>query len=445
MPQAVPRTTMLESLKFSGLYTLPALLRGGFVLNPTATRLTERLDTNARAGRLCMRLRVRYGGRSVWVKGPTGKVLLVLSQGDIKKALSASDSVLSLCTKEKQRGLSVFQPDSLILSSGELREDRHRFHEAVLEPGRLPHSLAPRLREVMAQELDGLLGHRQCELDRDRLLRGYHRAVLRFVFGDAARDDTRIMEALRALRREANWMGLRRWRASQIKAHRQTMDGAIQRYVDAADADSLVGRFTSAPHTDATRPAGQVSHWLMALDGIGSALLLPALAVLAGHPDQCERARREAVQGGGGFLDACLLETARLWPLVPTLARTLTEPLDWHGTRLPAGTDVMIPLAVHHRNPQLDYADAFTPEAWLDGRAQQDWWIAPFSRGPGQCPGSDLGLQAGTAALAEILRQYALSPVCPFLGPHRPLPRTLDPLSLRLRIRPLGSRDDADD
>ncbi|GAA2827296.1 cytochrome P450 [Nonomuraea rubra] len=69
-----------------------------------------------------------------------------------------------------------------------------------------------------------------------------------------------------------------------------------------------------------------------------------------------------------------------------TLPRVVTEPTAWHGATLPAGTDIMIPVAVHSRNPQLGYADTFTPEAWLDGRATADWWIFPFSAGPARCP-----------------------------------------------------------
>ncbi|MEV0381529.1 hypothetical protein [Nonomuraea sp. NPDC050643] len=56
---------------------------------------------------------------------------------------------------------------------------------------------------------------------------------------------------------------------------------------------------------------------------------------------------------------------------------------------------------MHHRSPQIDYADAFTREAWLDGTAQADWWIVPFAGGPGRCPGAELGLQVTASALAR--------------------------------------------
>ncbi|MCK2218479.1 cytochrome P450 [Actinomadura sp. ATCC 31491] len=436
MAPDVPRATLLESLRFSAVYTLPQLARGAFIARPAMVRLLARLDTHARAQRLCLRLRTRYGGRSVLVRGPTGTVLLLLSQGDIKRVLTGADSVFSPLTKEKRTGLRLTQPDSLLLSRGRLREDRRRFNEAVLQTGRVPHDLAPRLRAVLAEELAGVCGDAPAEVDWARLYAAYDRAALRLVLGDAAREDFEILAALRALRREANWLGLRPWRGRHIRRHRRTYTAGIGRHVAAAAEGSLAGLMAAAPQTRGTCPAGQVPPWLLALDGIQAAVLGPALALLAGHPRHAAGVRAEAYDGGQELTAACVCDTLRLYPMVPTTLRTVTAPVEWHGALLPAGTEIMIPFAVHHRNPQLGYADAFTPEAWLDGRAQADWWIAPFLHGPGRCPGAELGIQFAAAALHELLRQYEFHPAGPALGPDRPLPKTLHPAALRLRARP---------
>ncbi|MEV0617770.1 cytochrome P450 [Nonomuraea sp. NPDC050404] len=434
----IPHATLPESLRFSLLYSLPMIVRGAFISRPAMARWLAALDTQARAQRFCMRLRVRYGGRSVYLRGPTGKALLVLAQDDVKRVLTAPEAEFMVATKEKRKGLATVQPDSLLLSRGELREDRRRFNEAILQPGKVPHDLGARVRQVVTEELRDVLGNGPDIVNWERLSVPYDRAVLRLLFGDAARDDLRILATIRALLGEANWLGLRPWRNGIVRSRRRVLTAEIDRYVAAAAEGSLMGLFAGAYQSERTCPAGQVPHWLLALGGIGAVLVTPALALLAGHPEHAARARAEADADGDGleFLSACVSETARLWPLVPTLLRHVPSDTPWHGTRLPAGTSVMIPLSLHQRNPQIDHADAFTPDAWLDGRAAADWWIAPFSLGPGRCPGAELGTQVLATVLATLLRQYDFTPASPKLHPGAPLPKTLDSFSLRLRVRP---------
>ncbi|SEG97720.1 Cytochrome P450 [Nonomuraea solani] len=428
MGHEIPHATALESLTFSLLYSLPEFARGIVIRRPAMTRRLARLD----AHRFCMRLRVRYGGRSLYVRGPRGKTLLLLSQGDVERVLTGSDSVFSLRTEEKWRGFSPVQPDGLLLSRGEEREDRRRFTHAVLQPGQASHDLARRIDQVMAEELDAILGRSPGVVHWARLRDRYYRAILRVVLGDAARDDVQILGALNALRGEGNWLGLRPWRRKRMRRLRRAMMAGVGYHVAVAADGSLAGLCATAPQTPHTCPAGQLPHWLMALESLGTTVIGPTLALLAGHPEHYERARA----GDRDHLRACLYESLRLWPLVPTLPRVVTTPTGWHGAMLAAGTDIVIPVAVHNRNPQIDYADAFTPQVWLDGRASADWWIVPFSGGPGRCPGADLGIQVGVSALAALLRQYDFHPIGPKLGPDRPLPKTLDPFSLRLKVSP---------
>jgi cytochrome P450 len=436
----IPHATKLESLTFSLIYSLPEVARGVVIRRPSMMRRLARLDTQAAAQRFCMRLRVRYGGRSIYVRGRRKKTVLVLSQGDVERVLTGSDSVFSLRTDDKWRAFSPVQPDSLLLSQGKAREDQRRFTHAVLQPGEAPHDLARRIDQVMAEELDAILGRHPAVVHWGRLRDGCYRAILRLVLGDAARDDAQILAALNALRGEGNWLGLRPWRRKRVRTLRQAMMAGIGQHVAAAADGSLAGLFATAPQTPLTRPAVQVPHWLMALEGLGTTVIGPTLALLAGHPEHDERARAEArAAGDRAYLRACLHESLRLWPLVPTLLRVVTTPTGWHGTTLAAGTGITIPVAVHNRNPQIDYADAFTPQAWLDGRATADWWIVPFSAGPGRCPGADLGSQVGASMLATLLRQYDFHPAGPKLGPDRPLPKTLDPFSLRLNAQPVAS------
>jgi hypothetical protein len=59
------------------------------------------------------------------------------------------------------------------------------------------------------------------------------------------------------------------------------------------------------------------------------------------------------------------------------------------GPPMPPGTGLVIVSSFFHRDERaLPYADRFEPEIWLDGRAQDDWSLIPFSGGPATRPGS---------------------------------------------------------
>ncbi|SDG34848.1 Cytochrome P450 [Sinosporangium album] len=448
MAKPIPRATALENLRFSLTYTIPGLLRGAFTTQPRWLDLMARLDTNRRANDVVTKLRVRYGGRSIWVRGPVGPVLLVLSQGDIKRVLSASDHAFSLASPEKVAGLSLFQPDSLVLSAGELRDDRKGFNEAVLAAEERVHPLGDHFMTVVADEMDVLLaGVGVGLLTRDAFDAAFARAARRILFGDSARNDIRISRLLRALRAEANWLGLRTWRSRRNRALLRRMNGKIRSYAAKAEPGSLMAMFAQAPSSARTDPVGQVSHWLMAFDVLGMGIM-QTLALFAVHPLKAAEAaadiRSAEEEYGKGtvaavtampYLKASLLEGLRLWAPVPTLMRVTTEPVDWHGDKLPAGVNVMIPASLHHRNPQLGYADRFAPEAWISGEAGEDWWINPFSRGRGQCPGASLALLIGPAALAALLRDRRYELLEPQMRADRPLPLTINAARFRFAVR----------
>ncbi|GAA2827302.1 hypothetical protein [Nonomuraea rubra] len=80
--------------------------------------------------------------------------------------------------------------------------------------------LVQRVDQVVAEELDGVLGRRPAMVDWKRLRGGYDRAVLRLVLGDSARDDVQILTALNALRRQGNWLGLGPRRRESVRGLR---------------------------------------------------------------------------------------------------------------------------------------------------------------------------------------------------------------------------------
>jgi cytochrome P450 len=163
------------------------------------------------------------------------------------------------------------------------------------------------------------------------------------------------------------------------------------------------------------------AHWLFAFDAAGIATMR-TLALLAGRPAENRR--------------AAVLESLRLWPTTPMLLRESTRPTEWAGTTHPAGTTFLVYTPFFHRDPdRLPFADTFTPEIWLDGRAAADPALVPFSGGPGVCPGRNLVLLTTSLVLDALLEHHRFH-----LRSHRfgeKLPGTLDHFRLEFDVNPV--------
>lgn len=160
---------------------------------------------------------------------------------------------------------------------------------------------------------------------------------------------------------------------------------------------------------------------------------------LAKRPDIVARLREELdslLQNGGElrsdqfdtlrdlapFLNACINETLRLWPPVPSgLQRTLMTPLtlspDVTGYSepllLPAGTVVSTHTWTMHRDPRYFYdPDSFAPDRWLAAGLQEKdsahnakaW--APFGYGATSCIGKNLAYMEMRLVLARFITAF---------------------------------------
>jgi cytochrome P450 family 110 len=109
------------------------------------------------------------------------------------------------------------------------------------------------------------------------------------------------------------------------------------------------------------------------------------------------------------FLEAVCLETLRLCPIAPYIARDLREPVTVGAYELPAGTGLAISIIGIHRRPDL-YPDPerFAPERFLDRRYPPSQFL-PFGGGARRCVGAalamlELKLVLGTLMQAPPLR-----------------------------------------
>lgn len=191
--------------------------------------------------------------------------------------------------------------------------------------------------------------------------------------------------------------------------------------------------------------------FLIAGHETSSLALTYALYLLATHPDAAARLRDEltavygdelATASGGSssgddrrpspdklaeceYLDHVLTETLRLYPPAYTLFREPTEPVTVAGYELPAGTHVSLPQWIVHRDERwFDDPDAFRPDRWAGGRAEElpDYAYYPFGGGPRHCIGMRFATMEAKLALATIVPQVDLTPVA------------ADPLDLQMAI-----------
>jgi cytochrome P450 len=440
--------SLLESLRFTALAVLPNAVQGLFRRRPQAVAAATRLGVDGQAVRFVRGLRKNHGDGPVWVRVLNKPALLVHSRDDVRRVLEGAPSPFAADPEAKRKGMSHFQPDALTLSRGTLWQNRRRFQEAVLDTGRPLHSLADRFLSVAREETIALLGEVGREhggkLGWEPCHAAFRRLVRRVVLGDSARDDERVSELLAQLMSEAN--GLPSEPSEQFDAFMKR----IEMYVAAAEEGSLVGRFGQAPADQETRPAGQVVHWLFALQDTLAANAFRALALIASHPRQRRKvedelaaaAREHGLDTPAGvasleYLEACLQEAMRLWPTTPILSRETLEDTAWNGAVVPAGTQIFIFNTFNHRDPEThEFADHFAPEAWTEGDAGSDWLFNHFSHGPQGCPGAGLALFIGKAVLATVLTERDVKLVAPGLDPYRPLPHMLDYFSLRFELGP---------
>lgn len=103
-------------------------------------------------------------------------------------------------------------------------------------------------------------------------------------------------------------------------------------------------------------------------------------------------------------------EVLRLYPPAWTIGRKAIEDDEIDGYHVPAGTSIMIPAYVVHRDAQWwDQPDEFMPERWADTekiKQQPRFAYFPFGGGPRLCIGDQFALLEIHAVLAMLKRRF---------------------------------------
>jgi cytochrome P450 family 110 len=98
------------------------------------------------------------------------------------------------------------------------------------------------------------------------------------------------------------------------------------------------------------------------------------------------------------------LETLRLCPIAPYIARDLRTPFALGGYQLPAGITVGIAIIGIHRRPDLyPEPDRFVPDRFL-GRSYSPSQFLPFGGGARRCVGAALAMLELKLVLGAVMQ-----------------------------------------
>lgn len=113
------------------------------------------------------------------------------------------------------------------------------------------------------------------------------------------------------------------------------------------------------------------------------------------------------------YLERVIMESLRLYPPVPLIARKLNEDVQLASDKhiLPAGCTIVIgTLKIHRRADVYPNPDTFDPDNFLPERTQNRHYYSfiPFSAGPRSCVGRKYAMIKLKVLLSTILRNYRI-------------------------------------
>ncbi len=430
----LPVASAADTAALTAEVLLPTLALGPIIRRPRIVQLVERHDLVRRAVERMQRLRETYGDGPLMMRIPVRNQAVVLAPQHVHRVLADSPEPFRPDSSEKRAALSHFNPETVLISSGSERAERRRFNEDVLDTDRPMHRLAGRFADVIEEETIALVAEarQREELAWPTFSAAWFRIVRRVMLGDAARDDVELTRTHARLRAYANLAFVQ----PQRRALRARFLERVQGYLARAEPGSLAEVVASAHKTAVTEPEQQVPHWMFAADPAGMTTFR-TLALLAAHPEHARQARAEVARRDEvpelPFLRRCVLESLRLWPTTPAILRQTPVATSWDAGTMPAHTGILVYTPYFHRDDRhLEVADRFAPEVWAEPRTSNDWPFVPFSEGPVGCPAQHLVLMLTSMTLAELLRLDTYHERVPVkLVPGRPMPRMLDPYTLR--------------
>nr|ARN17934.1 cytochrome P450-11 [Cephus cinctus] len=108
------------------------------------------------------------------------------------------------------------------------------------------------------------------------------------------------------------------------------------------------------------------------------------------------------------WLEACIKESWRLYPVTPLIARQISDPLRLRDTDIPSGSTILINSYIlnrdprHYAQPEMYYPERFLP----DKPKPPPFAFIPFSAGSRNCIGAKFALIEVKVMILRILNAY---------------------------------------
>ena len=148
-----------------------------------------------------------------------------------------------------------------------------------------------------------------------------------------------------------------------------------------------------------------------------------AFYLLAQHPEADARLADELRALAGGppavadlpalrYAEMVVTESMRLYPPAYGIGREAARATEVAGQPLPAGSIVIMPTWVVHRDGRwFDEPETFRPERWAETAARRlpRFAYLPFGGGPRQCIGNTFATMEATLILAAIAQRFRLA------------------------------------
>ena len=119
-----------------------------------------------------------------------------------------------------------------------------------------------------------------------------------------------------------------------------------------------------------------------------------------------------------GYLDAVCREVLRILPIVPAVDRLVTEPCEFMGHQVPAGSRLVACSFLTHRRPEI-YAEPaeFRPERFLE-KQYTPFEYYPFGGGHRRCIGAHFAMMQMRVVLGTILSRVRFADAKMVNGTH---------------------------
>ena len=383
----------------------------------------------------------RTGSENVILDLYFKKILVVKGRELSEHILSLPPDVRSYVEgTTKARAMSFLAPHALTIAHGEKWQRLRRFNEAALhtreEDGRMQFILDG-VREAFPEPVSDIGDIRRCMAQ-----------TMRTVALGSDRPPAHLTEDVQTLVRYVQSPARRTlfgWR--QVERRERFYDALRRLWEESSERDaySLIaaarGMIHSGAHSE-EEIIQQIPHWMFTFTGSGTDLLARTLGIVASRDDVHSRVQDEATEQSATksasammnmeYLDACLLETCRLFPPVTRTFHVAPRGDTFDGFHIPAGMEILHFFTASQRDTSVDpTANDFRPERWTEsGGNAAAVYPSLFLGGARDCPGKDLILFVCKAAISMLVKQGRIRSQCPDLS-EDPMPYSFPESGLR--------------